>query len=43
MDRDTAREYNHHRRHSALGMCSPVDYELALTHASVADTDQEAA
>jgi transposase InsO family protein len=36
-------EYNHHRRHSALGMCSPVDYELALTHASVADTDQEAA
>jgi putative transposase len=24
-------EYNHDRRHSALGMLSPVDYELALT------------
>ncbi len=23
-------EYNHDRRHSALGMRSPVDYELAL-------------
>ncbi len=23
-------EYNHGRRHSALGMRSPVDYELAL-------------
>ena len=36
-------EYNHHRRHSALGMRSPVDYELALTQAAVADMDQEAA
>ncbi len=23
-------EYNHDRRHSSLGMRSPVDYELAL-------------
>ena len=23
-------DYNHDRRHSALGMLSPVDYELAL-------------
>jgi putative transposase len=23
-------DYNHHRRHSALGMVSPVDYELAV-------------
>jgi putative transposase len=23
-------DYNHNRRHSALGMVSPVDYELAL-------------
>ncbi len=23
-------EYNHHRRHSALGMISPVAHELAL-------------
>ena len=36
-------EYNHHRRHSALGMRSPLDYELALTQAAVADMDQEAA
>jgi putative transposase len=25
-------EYNHHRRHSALGMLSPVAYELQLRH-----------
>jgi putative transposase len=24
-------DYNHHRRHSALGMMSPVDYERSLT------------
>jgi putative transposase len=23
-------DYNHHRRHSALGMMSPVDYERSL-------------
>ena len=27
-------DYNHHRRHSALGMLTPIDYE----HALVADT-----
>ncbi|MEE6288894.1 IS3 family transposase [Georgenia sp. MJ173] len=32
-------EYNHDRRHSALGMISPVAYELALA----ATTDKEAA
>lgn len=26
-------DYNHQRRHSALGMRSPIDYELNLTHA----------
>ncbi|WP_363322006.1 integrase core domain-containing protein [uncultured Serinicoccus sp.] len=26
-------EYNHDRRHSALGMISPIAYELALQHA----------
>ncbi|MFI7068512.1 IS3 family transposase [Kribbella sp. NPDC050124] len=25
-------EYNHDRRHSALGMCSPIDYELTHYH-----------
>ena len=25
-------EYNHDRRHSSLGMLSPVDYELQLLH-----------
>jgi transposase InsO family protein len=36
-------EYNHQRRHSALGMRSPVDYELALTQAVVTDNSREAA
>lgn len=36
-------EYNHQRRHSALGMRSPVEYELALTQAVVTDTSREAA
>jgi putative transposase len=30
-------DYNHHRRHSALGMRSPVDYELALSEGAAPD------
>ena len=33
-------EYNHQRRHSALGMRSPIDYQLAL-HTADPDLDQE--
>jgi transposase InsO family protein len=36
-------EYNHHRRHSALGMRSPVDYELGLTEAGLDEPDRDAA
>jgi transposase InsO family protein len=35
-------EYNHQRRHSALGMRSPIDYELTL-HASEPDQVKEQA
>jgi putative transposase len=36
-------EYNHDRRHSALGMRSPVDYELALTQQRGHATQEAAA
>jgi putative transposase len=35
-------EYNHDRRHSSLGMHSPIDYELAL-HAGDLEQEQEPA
>jgi putative transposase len=34
-------EYNHQRRHSALGMASPIDYELTLTGEHMHDRRQE--
>jgi putative transposase len=36
-------DYNHHRRHSALGMRSPVAYELALQASAPERVPQEAA
>jgi putative transposase len=36
-------EYNHHRRHSALGMRSPVDHELALIQTAVDEQNRKAA
>jgi transposase InsO family protein len=36
-------EYNHDRRHSALGMLSPVDYELTLTQQRGHATQETAA
>jgi putative transposase len=35
-------DYNRGRRHSALGMTAPVDYELALHTADQANTGQAA-
>jgi putative transposase len=35
-------EYNHDRRHSSLGMRSPIGYELAL-HAGDLDNQEQAA
>jgi putative transposase len=35
-------EYNHDRRHSALGMRSPIDYELTLPTGRDPEHDQAA-
>jgi putative transposase len=36
-------EYNHDRRHSALGMLSPITYELALRRTTDDDPPEQAA
>jgi putative transposase len=36
-------EYNHDRRHSALGLSSPIDYELSLGHGATLERTQQAA
>jgi transposase InsO family protein len=36
-------EYNHQRRHSALGMLSPIAYELALQNADLEQVQEQAA
>jgi hypothetical protein len=36
-------EYNHDRRHSALGTSWPTDYELSLGHGATPERTQQAA
>ena len=36
-------EYNHDRRHSALGMRSPIAYELALHAGNLEEVQEPAA
>ena len=36
-------QYNHDRRHSALGMLSPITYELALRRTTDDDPPEQAA